>query len=249
VTTSSASCREQIEREGFAVLREVFADKQVDQMLRALEEALREPRGAAAGIRSESGTLYAARNILEVWPDVATAWQVPPVTGALSEVLGPDFGLVRVLYFDKPPNQSWALPWHKDMTIAVRDNRLPSRLFAKPTRKAGVPHVEAPCEVLEQMLTARIHLDNVTDENGPLKVIPGSHHAEKALNDATAHPVAILAERGDVLLMRPLLDHASGKSLPDTTRHRRIVHLEFAANRELPDGYAWHHFVSVRSGA
>jgi hypothetical protein len=249
VTASSASCQEQIERDGFAVLRAVFAGKQVDQILRALEEALQGPRGVTAGIRSESGTLYAARNILQVWPEVATAWQVPPLNGALTEVLGPDHGLVRVLYFDKPPNQSWALPWHKDMTIAVRDNRLPSRVFAKPTSKAGVPHVEAPREVLERMLTARIHLDDVTEENGPLKVIPGSHHAEKVLTDATAHPVAVLAERGDVLLMRPLLDHASGKALPETPRHRRILHLEFAADRELPDGYAWHHFVAVRSGS
>src|SRR5438309_11120671 len=114
VTTSSASCREQIERDGFAVLRAVFAGKQVDQILRALDGALRGPRGGTAGIRSEAGTLYAARNILQVWPEVATAWQVPLLTGALTEVLGPDFGLVRVVDFGKAPNQSWALRWHED---------------------------------------------------------------------------------------------------------------------------------------
>src|SRR6185437_14142607 len=77
----------------------------------------------------------------------------------LAAILGPKFGLVRILFFDKPPRQTWALPWHKDLTVAVRDNRLPSQHFAKPTRKAGVPHVEAPQAILESMLTARIHLD------------------------------------------------------------------------------------------
>ena len=84
-----------------------------------------------------------------------------------------------MLYFDKPPGESWALPWHKDLAIAVRDNRLPSDHFARPTTKYGVPHVEAPAWLLERMLTARLHLDEVTDENGPLRVLPGSHRDGK----------------------------------------------------------------------
>src|SRR5262249_11408360 len=137
-------------------------------------------------------------------------------------------GLVRVLYFDKPPGQSWALPWHKDLTIAVRDNALPSERFGKPTRKAGVPHVEAPESVLAGMVTARIHLDDVTDENGPLKVVPGSHRAGKGLALADAEVRTVYAGAGDVLLMRPLVAHCSNRSLPETRRHRRILHLEFA---------------------
>ena len=77
------------------------------------------------------------------------------------------------------------------MAIAVQHNDLPSSLFKKPTIKAGVPHVEAPESVLECMLTARIHLDETTDENGPLLVIPGSHQSGKApVAPAGAHAVA-----------------------------------------------------------
>jgi ectoine hydroxylase-related dioxygenase (phytanoyl-CoA dioxygenase family) len=151
--------------------------------------------------------------------------------------------VVRVLFFDKPPQQTWALPWHKDLTIAVRDNGLPSTHFARPTRKAGVPHVEAPRAVLDAMLTARIHLDAATEENGPLKVVPGSHRAGKALDLDAAPPQAVLAGRGDVLLIRPLVAHSSGNAHPATRRHRRILHLEFAGRRDLPDGYAWHDFL------
>lgn len=148
---------------------------------------------------------------------------------------------MRGLYFDKPPAGSWSLPWHRDLTIAVRDNTLPSRAFRNPTRKAGVPHVEAPDEVLRQMLTLRIHLDDATPENGPLQVIPGSHTSRESPGEGP--PVVVLAQAGDVLAMRPLLLHASGESKPGTMLHRRVIHLEFAAEERLPDGYAWRRFV------
>jgi ectoine hydroxylase-related dioxygenase (phytanoyl-CoA dioxygenase family) len=151
--------------------------------------------------------------------------------------------LVRALFFDKPPDQTWALPWHKDLTIAVRDNQRPSRHFTKPTRKAGVPHVEAPREELDAMLTARIHLDATTEANGPLRVIPGSHRDGKTLKLGDLPPVTLYAKRGDVLLIRPLVTHCSNRSLPNTNRHRRILHLEFASGRELPGGYEWHNFI------
>jgi ectoine hydroxylase-related dioxygenase (phytanoyl-CoA dioxygenase family) len=153
-------------------------------------------------------------------------------------VLGPSFGLVRVLFFDKPPENSWALPWHKDMAIAVKNNALPSEHFTHPTRKIGVPHVEAPEWLLERMLTLRLHLDDMMEENGPLKVLPASHRGT-----ADGQPFTVLGRRGDVLLMRPLLSHCSNRSKEGTTQHRRILHFEFAGVAELPDGYAWHDFV------
>ncbi len=135
------------------------------------------------------------------------------------------------------------------MTIAVRDNQRASRCFSKPTNKAGVPHVEAPEAVLENMLTARIHLDDVTPENGPLLVIPGSHRTGKAMCQSDGSTLdgvqPILARAGDVLFMRPLVAHSSGNSHPDTRMHRRIVHVEFAAAMKLPDGFEWHDWRTI----
>jgi hypothetical protein len=234
---------QQVERDGFALLPEVFNTEQVEHMLRDLTTALHTSTAAESLIRGPAGNITAARNILILWPPVATVWHIQPLPEMLAALLGPAYGLVRVLYFDKPPVQTWALPWHKDLTIAVRDNRLPSPHFRKPTRKAGVPHVEAPQELLESMWTVRIHLDDVTEENGPLKIIPGSHYAGKSLTTGEALPRTLLARRGDVVLIRPLVEHSSGKSHPDTQRHRRVLHLEFSGWRDLPDGYTWHDFI------
>lgn len=227
---------EQLDKDGFVTVPSVLSPAQVEEMLSKLESAI--AADAAGSTLRSDGTIYAARNVMKLWPDVVTAWRRPPLPDMLTAALGPEHGLVRVLYFDKPPGQSWALPWHKDAAIAVKNNRLPSRHFSKPTTKAGVPHVEAPAALLDRMLTARIHLDDVTEENGPLKVIPGSHRGVE-----TREPVTIFARAGDVLLMRPLLSHGSNRSQPGTERHRRILHFEFAASPDLPDGYEWHDFT------
>lgn len=221
---------------GYQVAHHVFTDAEVDRILAELDVAFTE-EATGSTLRTDSGHIYGARNLLRLWPDVSTVWCKAPLPERVTELLGERFGLVRVLYFDKPPEQSWALPWHKDLTIAVKNNRLPSDQFRKPTFKAGVPHVEAPRWLLERMLTMRLHLDDMTDENGPLKVIPGSHRGMES-----AAPVTILGRRGDVLLMRPLVSHCSNKSHPDTRRRRRVLHFEFSGVEQLPDGYEWHDF-------
>ncbi len=228
-------------QDGFVVLPSVFTVSQLDGILCALERAFQGQADNLA-IRSDGGTVYAARNVLALCPEAATVWRQAPLLEIVEALLGSKYGLVRGLYFDKPPDRTWALPWHKDLTIAVRDNRRPSPLFTKPTHKAGVPHVEAPREVLDGMLAVRIHLDEVTLENGPLQVIPGSHHTGKVLQIGDTPPQSILVGRGDVLLMRPLVAHSSIRSHPETPAHRRILHLEFAASAELPEGYHWHDF-------
>lgn len=234
---------DELERDGFAVVPGVLSPAECGAVVARIEAALAEAEGPA--IRGGEGTVYAARNVLAVWPPAASVWQRPTLLGPVRAILGEGCGIVRALYFDKPPGNSWALPWHQDLTVAVRDNRLPSTHFRRPTTKAGVPHAEAPVEVLRRMLTLRLHLDDVTDENGPLKVLAGSHRAGKSL-DLSGEVRVVYAAAGDVLLMRPLLAHCSNRSKEGTARHRRILHLELSAAGPLPDGYEWHTFEPVR---
>jgi ectoine hydroxylase-related dioxygenase (phytanoyl-CoA dioxygenase family) len=93
------------------------------------------------------------------------------------------------------------------------------------------------------MITLRIHLDPATPDNGPLEVIPGSHASRDT--NPNCEDVRILAAAGDVLAMRPLLLHASGESSPVSPSHRRVIHLEFAGEPTLPEGYRWHQFVPI----
>src|SRR6266851_2532789 len=130
--SSAATCpATELDRDGYVMLRGVFTPEQVGVMQDALAHALDQDEPA---IKGSDGAVYAARNILALWPAVTAIWKTAPLEAVLRAVLGGALGLVRVLYFDKPPGQSWALPWHKDLTIAVQDNTLPSEKFRKPTR-------------------------------------------------------------------------------------------------------------------
>ncbi len=234
---------ERLNEEGFAVVESVFDFEECDRLTRNLEAALVACNDESVVLRRANGAIFGARNLLTVFPQTTMLWRKQPLIDVLAKVLGGQFGLVRGLYFDKPPEGTWSLPWHQDRTIAVMEHAIPSEQFRNRTMKGGVPHVEAPEELLRQMLTLRIHLDEVTEENGPLQVLPGTHVS--CATSSARPPVAIFAKAGDVLAMRPLLSHCSGVSNPETGRHRRVIHLEFAGIQELPDGYQWNEFVRL----
>jgi hypothetical protein len=227
-------------QQGYVTLPAIFSPCEMKSVAERLCAALEE-RNKPSILRSR-GRTYGSRNLLETFPEIVALVRQPVLRTFITAILGPHAGMVRSLFFDKPPDRSWSLPWHKDRTIAVKQNHLASELFQKPTIKAGVPHIEAPASVLERMLTVRIHLDAMTAANGPLFVMPGSHREDGAQRTP---PVELHANVGDVLAMRPLLSHSSTTSQPGTSSHRRVVHIETAASDELPDGYEWHSFVPL----
>jgi ectoine hydroxylase-related dioxygenase (phytanoyl-CoA dioxygenase family) len=148
---------------------------------------------------------------------------------------------VRATLFDKTAACNWPVAWHQDVTIPVRERRCVAG-FEAWTSKGGAPHVRPPARVLASMLAVRIHLDGSNAANGPLRVVPGSHrHGILGAGDvrclarwqatAECHVPA-----GGALLMRPLLVHASSRARAPS--HRRVIHLEFAAE-DLPGGLAW----------
>ncbi len=149
---------------------------------------------------------------------------------------------VRGIYFDKRPETNWLVAWHQDLTLAVKEQHDASG-FGPWSVKDGVPHVQPPVGLLEQMLTARLHLDDTDAGNGALRVLSGTHclgrlSAEAIQNCREMHDEMFCeAQAGDVLLMRPLLLHASSRSTSE--RRRRVLHIEYAGF-SLPKPLEWH---------
>ena len=238
--------REALDEQGFTVLPAVLSRERVASLLVDLERALAH---AGSSVLQSRGQVYGVRNLIDIWPPALSVAHETPLREAVASVLGQGFGLVRSIFFDKPPGRTWSLPWHRDMAIAVRDVQRATEGFGRPTVKAGIPHVEAPAWLLRVMLTARVALDDVTDENGPLLVIPGSHRHARP-DDlpsrqllTSAHPIHLQA--GDTLLIRPLVVHRSGPSQAGTSRHRRTLHFEFAPAMRLPGLLEWHQFLRI----
>lgn len=243
--SSSAPIVASIEREGFALLPRVLGPATVDELVRALEEA-----PAASGAHTRGGQVYAMRDLLARVPRVRMLASSTEVRAIVDAVLGRSAFVVRGLLFDKTPEANWVVPWHQDLTIAVRSRR-EAPGFGPWTRKDGIPHVNAPVAVLERMLSVRIHLDDCGAENGPLRVVPGSHRFgrldTRAERERLAYraPVDCLVERGGVVAMRPLILHASSGAVAPS--RRRVIHLEFAAE-PLPGGIEWLEAPQERAG-
>jgi ectoine hydroxylase-related dioxygenase (phytanoyl-CoA dioxygenase family) len=165
-------------------------------------------------------------------------------------VLGPKCFAVRGIFFNKTRSSNWKVVWHQDLTIAVRE-RKDCDGFTAWTMKAGVLPVQPPEEVMNDILAIRLHLDESGFDNGPLRVIPGTHKKGRLPTERIGrwdkhNSITYTVPRGGALIMRPLLLHASSAcAIP---KSRRVIHLEFAATT-LPHDLDWHDNVSVQESA
>jgi hypothetical protein len=166
---------------------------------------------------------------------------ITPATTIARAILGSVARPVRATLFDKTPDRNWTLGWHQDRTIAVR-TRIDTPGFTHWTIKAGIHHVMPPIELLQRMLTLRIHLDPVGPENAPLLIAPGSHRDGRIPEPNVAEVVArhgaqtCLAQAGDVWLYATLILHASARAA-DPSR-RRVLQLVYSTD-DLPNGLKW----------
>jgi ectoine hydroxylase-related dioxygenase (phytanoyl-CoA dioxygenase family) len=193
-------------------------------------------------VREKGGSTYAVRRLCELIPAVRAMSVSPAIRNLVEPILGASARVVRSLLFDKNPEANWKVPWHQDLAIAVKERRDVAG-FGPWSEKAGVTHVQPPVEVLERMVTVRLHLDDCGVENGPLRVLAGSHRLgvidPGTVGDVRAElpEVSCMVPAGGAVLMRPLTLHASSPA--ERPGHRRVIHLEFAAG-ELPDELEWY---------
>jgi hypothetical protein len=232
-----------LSRDGFELVQRAVGPDITARLMAALDAggSTSEAGRIDHAVRKKAGRVYAVRNLMAAVPEVASLAMSPAMRALVEPALDPDAFPVRALLFDKAPGANWKVAWHQDLSIAVREwADVPG--FGPWSLKPGVRHVQPPVGVLEQMLTARLHLDDCGPQNGPLLVLPGSHSAG-VLSPAAVRewrvrvaPVTCHAPAGGAVLIRPLLLHAS--SLATVPVHRRVIHIEYA-NADLPGGLEW----------
>lgn len=218
---------------GFAVVADALSAAEVATLLAATNTLpAAKPDEVRGGYRDLFTLLPAVRDLaghpgIRRWP---------------AAVLGPGCFAVRAILLDKTPGANWKAAWHQDLTISTRE-RIERPTFGPWSIKAGIPHVQPPVSILENMLTVRIHLDRCGIDNGPIRVLPGSHRHGKlspgAMSDwgERVATISTPCAAGGLLLMRPLLLHASSAST--APGHRRVIQLEYASG-PLPEGLHWH---------
>jgi ectoine hydroxylase-related dioxygenase (phytanoyl-CoA dioxygenase family) len=159
----------------------------------------------------------------------------------MAACLPEDASAAQCTLFDKTPAKNWLVALHQDLSIPVAA-RVDSPECTGWSEKEGQLYVQPPLSVLEKLLAVRIHVDACPPESGALRVVPGSHAFGRlepgraaAIRNEQGEQV-IPVPRGGALLLRPLLLHASSKTLG--SRPRRVLHFLFGT-RMLPSGLVW----------
>lgn len=217
-----------IERDGFAIVPGVLDDEFRLALVRDTEPLLME---SPAGVRG----------LVAKVPSLGALAASATVRSLVEPVLGSKFKLVRSILFNKNSATNWQVAWHQDLAIAV-NSHYEIEGYSSWSVKEGVMHVQPPVQILEQMLTVRLHLDSADDTNGALWISPGSHRSGRLRASDTAGAAEVngkylcAVSAGDALLFRPLILHASRKAV--SARPRRVIHFEFAA-ASLPIPLTW----------
>jgi len=214
---------EPFDENGFAILPGCFSPEYLDRLLQEMSEL--------APQRSRAGVRHALR-----FAPVAELARGQQMIELARQVLGPDAVPFRATLFDKSPTANWLVVWHQDTALPLRV-RIETSGWGPWSVKEGIHYAHAPAATLSKVLALRVHLDDSSSKNGPLRVLPGTHKLG-LLSDDSVHEVATrmalvdcIAPKGAVVAMRPLIIHASSKSHDELPR--RVLHIEYAASDSI----------------
>lgn len=148
---------------------------------------------------------------------------------------------VQCTLFNKTEQKNWLVSFHQDLSVPVR-TYVDSSHWGGWSQKEGQWFAQPPDELLSNMVAVRLHLDASTFENGPLRIVPGSHQfgrlstAQAEEQRQRAVEIPLHSPKGGALVIRPLLLHASSKATRPTAR--RVLHFLFGPAL-LPNGLDW----------
>ena len=226
---------DEINAEGFAIINSVYTENQIEKLI-SLIESVTENNTKNTTFR-KSQDLFAIRQFHKELPQTLPFIFNQKLKSIITENFGEGYFITKSIYFDKPEKSNWFVAYHQDLTISV-NQKLEVENFKNWTVKQNQFAVQPPTAILENNFTIRIHLDTTTKDNGALKIINNSHSkgVYKVDDLAIENETICEVEKGGIMIMKPLLFHASNKTT--NNERRRVIHIEFS-NQELPNGLEW----------
>lgn len=226
--------------DGFAVLNTIYSDAEVAAISSCIEKASAERK-----LAENSKHLFAIRQVIAKIPELKSLLFTEKFHELLTSIFEEDCFLTKAIYFDKPSESNWFVAYHQDLSISV-DRKQDVSNYKNWTFKKEQYGVQPPIDILENIVTIRVHLDKTEKENGALKVIPTSHlkgiYRPETIDWTTETKHICEVEKGGVMLMKPLTLHASNR----TTNHkqRRVLHLEFST-KQLEKPLEWQEYCAL----
>jgi hypothetical protein len=207
---------------GFGILPSLFSEDEIEELIQVLP-----PINSSAGTRSLLDQNWCRKLA-----------QDQRLLSVIESLIGSPATARRGILFDKSREANWTLGWHQDTKIAVKERVDGLDGYSNWSVKEGITRVQPPRKILENSVAIRIHLDQCDATNSALRVIPSSHLPGFLQNENNEPECALTLEvdSGDIIWMRPLVFHASGKA--SAPNHRRVIHLE-CCSMSLPPPLEW----------
>lgn len=225
----------EINSEGFTILNNVYTENEIEKIISLIEKKTENNTENATFRKSQD--LFAIRQFHKEIPETLDFIFNQNLKDIIENTFGKDYFITKSIYFDKPEKSNWFVAYHQDLTISV-NKKIEIENFENWTVKQNQFAVQPPTAILEKNFTIRIHMDKTTKDNGALKVINNSHSKGifRVENLEIENETICEVEKGGIMIMRPLLFHASNKTT--NNERRRVIHIEFS-NQQLPDGIDW----------
>jgi ectoine hydroxylase-related dioxygenase (phytanoyl-CoA dioxygenase family) len=196
--------KQNLDQLGYLVLQDFMDADLLDSLRKRVEELLAE-EGDQAGVEfKQEPQSRRLANLVNKGSIFERVIAMPRILECVSRVLGPEFKLSSLNMRSADPHSDWVQPLHADVG-AIAD-------------KKGY----WVCNTVWM-------LDDFTNENGAIRVVPGSHRwgklPQQALQDASAvHPDEILVtgQVGTVVVMNAHAWH--GGTANHTSAPRRALH-------------------------
>jgi phytanoyl-CoA hydroxylase len=191
---------------GYVHARGVFDAAEVEEMRAALGRILADVEGTEHDA-NHTWSAVAQEAVLKGFHNVqfhdaafTRAAAQPRLVEVLTEIVGPNVQLHHTKMLVKPPERGAPFPMHQDYPY--------------------FPHKQ------HSVVAASIHLDDTDEQNGCLRVVPGSHKQGPIETTGESHTLDVPlengtpmpADAGDVLFFNYLTIHGSGLNTSDRTR-------------------------------
>ncbi|MCU0355540.1 MAG: phytanoyl-CoA dioxygenase family protein [Cytophagales bacterium] len=224
----------ELDTKGFTVIGGVFSADETERIAAVISRA----DHSRAAFRKTT-ELFAIRQFLKELPETVPLLFNQKLSSIVRQLFGSNYFVVKSIYFDKPGESNWYVAYHQDLTVSV-DRKTEIAGFGPWTVKQNQFAVQPPLEILQNIFTVRIHLDNTDEENGALRVIPNSHAKgilrPETIDWTTEKETICRVPKGGVMVMKPLLLHSSSRTT--NNNRRRVVHIELS-NQQLPISMEW----------
>jgi ectoine hydroxylase-related dioxygenase (phytanoyl-CoA dioxygenase family) len=220
---SYQACTTQVEQLGYAIVPNVLGVEEVQKLAGDLQ--------SPAFPRSRAGIRHLLRHSA-----VSQMANDPRLLGIAQAVLGDKALPFKATLFDKSPDSNWLIVWHQDTALPLQEKQETAG-WGPWSVKEGITYAHAPAEALNKVLALRLHLDDSTNENGPLRILPGTHASGVLTDEEVEREVAerlavdCTVAGGGVVAMRPLAIHASSKS--HSALSRRVLHIEYSSQMAI----------------